>query len=760
MNQKILISLLICIIFKFQLCYSQTHDSLRNTIVKLLPPAGKYDESWLENDSTRYVMKNGKYGMLNKSFKEIVPCIYDNITVNNKSGFIELFKDGKYGLANSIGKIILECIYDEIQLYDLYIHFPDDAIHVTLNGKKGRVSHTGTVVTPIQYDGLLLINSKYIAVNKGDKYGLIDHNNNEILPSIYDKIAESAYEKYIIVYNNEDGYGIVNSTRTVILPCMYNKIEEWGVTEGLFIVQLGSSYGLIDSVNNLLLPFVYDDIQLLGSNNSINYYRVKKGDFYGVVDVNNKLIADHKYNDVKLLENGIIAIKDTGSDKWGCQNLAGKPIIHCKYDNVQNAANGWICVQIYDKWGCIDTSNKIIIPIIYSKPFHSENGLITTQTEADVTLFFDATGNQIKPKQSVGKYKEIGSFVNGVAVVTDASGNEGLINKKGELLLNCECETITEINHGVAWCIKDGKYVLIDKTGLKKVEVSLNDATDFYEGLSLVRNNNGYGFVDTAGRYKVLCIYEDGTVFMNGYASMKKDGKWGLIDKTGRVVIDFKYDNQFFYVEGLLGVKENNKCFYIDIKGNKKIAVKGGVIDLSPFQNGLAKVSDSNYYGYIDKTGKVVVPISFQYVTNFREGKAIYMESVDSKERSIDKFGLIDKSGRKITKAIYDWIAIDDSTDMTAVSHTYGCGLIGSNGEVLAPCIYEDISLSNKSSGICSAKLNGKWGYLNKQGKTIIPHKFDSGGEFSEGVAVVKYQGKWVSINTKGNILVQLGEVE
>ncbi len=424
------------------------------------------------------------------------------------------------------------------------------------------------------------------------------------------------------------------------------------MTEGLFIVQLGSYCGLIDSVNNLLLPFVYGDIKLLGGYNSINYYRVKKGDFYGVVDVDNKLIVDHKYNDVELLENGIIAIKDTGSNKWGCINLSGKLLIPCEYDYVYDVGNGWKCVEQNEKWGCIDTNNNIIMPITFSNSFNFENGFITTKTAYDTKLIFDATGNQIKPKQSASKYKEIGSFVNGVAVVTDASGNEGLINKKGELILNCECETIIEINHGVAWCIKDGKYVLIDKTGLKKVEVSLNDATDFYEGLSLVRNNNGYGFVDTAGRYKVLCIYEDGTVFMNGYASMKKDGKWGMIDKTGRVVIDFKYDNQFFYVEGLLGVKENNQCFYIDIKGNKKIAVKGGIIDLSPFQNGLAKVSDSNYYGYIDKTGKVVVPITFQYVTNFRNGKAIYMESIDSKERSIDKFGLIDKSGRKITKAI------------------------------------------------------------------------------------------------------------
>jgi hypothetical protein len=571
------------------------------------------------------VKKKDKHGLLNMSFKEIVPCIYDNITVNDKSGFIELFKDGKYGLANNRGKIILECIYDEVKLCDLYIHFPDDAIHVTLNGKKGRVSHTGIVITPIKYDRLLLINRQYIAVNIGDKYGLIDHNNNEILPSIYDEIAESAYEKYIIVYNRQDGYGIVNSAGTLILPCRYNRIEEWSVTEGLFIVQLGSSYGLIDSVNNLLLPFVYDDIQLLGSNNSVSYYKAKRGDFYGVVDVDNRLIVDHKYNDVKLLENGIIAIKDTGSNKWGCINLSGKLLNPCEYDYVYDVGNGWKCVEQNEKWGCIDTNNNIIIPITYSNSFNFENGFITLKKVDDTKLFFDNTGRKIIPRQIAGKYKDIGCFVNGVAVVTDANDYKGLINKKGELLMSCECETFADLKEGMAWCVNDGKYALIDRIGRKKIELSLNFATDFYEGLSLVQNKNGYGFIDTTGKFKVPCIYEDGNVFMNGYACMKKDGKWGMIDKTGKGVLDFKYDKQFYYSERLLGVKENNKCFYLDIYGKKKIVLKNGIIDFSPFQNGLARVSDSNKYGFIDKTGKVVIPLSYQQVTNFVKGRAVYM---------------------------------------------------------------------------------------------------------------------------------------
>lgn len=759
MNHKPLLLLFFLSFIALQ-ASSQSYDSLRNAIAKLLPPAGKYDESWLDNDSMRSVKKNDKYGLLNNSFKEIVPCIYDNIIVDDRNGFITLVKDGKYGLANSAGKIILECIYNEMQLCDTNMCFPDDAIHAKLNGKRGRVSYTGAIITPFLYDNLQLIDNHLIIVSNDNKYGVIDYNNNVIIPNIYDDVLLCNNRRYFVVYKKEDGYGIVNSAGTMVLPCRYNIINQWIFTDGLFTVQLGSNFGLIDSINNIFIPFAYDNIIMLGAYNGIAYCMAVKNNLCGLVDQSNKLIVDCNYNDVKLLKNGIVAIKDTGSNKWGCINLSGKLLIPCEYDYVYDVGNGWKCVEQNKKWGCIDTNNNIIIPITYSNSFNFENGFITTKTAYDTKLFFDNTGRKIIPEQIAGKYKDIGCFVNGVAVVTDANEYKGLINKKGELLQSCECETITNLKEGVAWCVKDGKYVLIDRTGRKKIEVSLNFATDFYEGLSLVQNNSGYGFIDTSGKFKVPCIYEDGNVFTNGYACMKKDGKWGMIDKTGKVILDFKYDEQFYYSEGLLGVKENNKCFYLDIFGKKKIVLKENIIDLDRFSNGLAMVSDSNKCGFIDKTGKLVIPLCYQRVTNFVKGRAVYMVSNDSKERSVYKFGLLDKSGKKITNAVYDRIWICGIAAIKVVLHTFGDGLIGDNGEILAPCIYEDISLSNNSSGICSAKLNGKWGYLNKQGKTIIPHKFDSGGEFSEGVAVVKYTGKWLIINTKGNTLAQIGEAD
>ncbi|MDR2027184.1 MAG: WG repeat-containing protein [Prevotellaceae bacterium] len=39
--------------------------------------------------------------------------------------------------------------------------------------------------------------------------------------------------------------------------------------------------------------------------------------------------------------------------------------------------------------------------------------------------------------------------------------------------------------------------------------------------------------------------------------------------------------------------------------------------------------------------------------------------------------------------------------------------------------------------------LNGKYGYIDKNGKEIIPLKYNNAGRSSEGLFPVKLNGKW-----------------
>jgi hypothetical protein len=59
------------------------------------------------------IRKNGRYGIVDKDKKEIIPAIYDGIQMLGPNHF-ELMYNRKYGLADINGNVIFECLYDEI----------------------------------------------------------------------------------------------------------------------------------------------------------------------------------------------------------------------------------------------------------------------------------------------------------------------------------------------------------------------------------------------------------------------------------------------------------------------------------------------------------------------------------------------------------------------------------------------------------------------------------------------------------------------
>ncbi|MCO5248407.1 MAG: WG repeat-containing protein [Chitinophagales bacterium] len=93
-----------------------------------------------------------------------------------------------------------------------------------------------------------------------------------------------------------------------------------------------------------------------------------------------------------------------------------------------------------------------------------------------------------------------------------------------------------------------------------------------------------------------------------------------MIDQTGKTIIPFKYS-------------------YTDFQS--------GVVDFKPFSEGLLRVAigemkfDGDWYGgkwgFVDKTGKEIIPLKYDWVENFKNGKA--KVGLNGRELYIDKTG-------------------------------------------------------------------------------------------------------------------------
>ena len=191
--------------------------------------------------------------------------------------------------------------------------------------------------------------------------------------------------------------------------------------------------------------------------------------------------------------------------------------------------------------------------------------------------------------------------------------------------------------------------------------------------------------------------------------------------------------------------KQNVKTGKWGFVYQKKIVIKFMYDNVDNFSSDLARVESEKVWGYIDKTGKEVIPLKFDFAANFKDDLA--------KVGLNGKFGYIDKSGKETILLKYD--EVDDFKDGLAKAKLNGKqGFVDKSGKEIIPLIYTEIGYF--TDGLSKALLDGKYGYLNKEGDEVVPFEYESLGIFSDGLAKVSSKGKYGFIDMKGKVIIPL----
>lgn len=158
----------------------------------------------------------------------------------------------------------------------------------------------------------------------------------------------------------------------------------------------------------------------------------------------------------------------------------------------------------------------------------------------------------------------------------------------------------------------------IDKAGNEIVPMKYDYALPYNEDLALVKmNEKGYGYLDINGKEVVPCVLGGACMFKNGYAeiSIQMYGDWYscIINKRGKAVIPPKYKGIMEFSEGMAAVRADRLWGFVNEKGKEVILPQ--YYEVGPFKCGLARVISrigySYTHGFIDKTGREVIPCIF-----------------------------------------------------------------------------------------------------------------------------------------------------
>ena len=224
------------------------------------------------------------------------------------------------------------------------------------------------------------------------------------------------------------------------------------------------------------------------------------------------------------------------------------------------------------------------------------------------------------------KFTHAENFSEGLAAVTDGDRG-GFIDHAGKFVFDVPLDVTLGFHEGIVGVLLRGTVTYFDRTG-KKLPI----ATEYGP-----KSNS----------------------FSEGLVPIETKGKWGFVDQTGKLVIEAKFEDAGDFSEGLAPVKVSSaettwcppdpsgsrsgftmKWGYIDKTG--ELVIPAQFESAAPFSERLAVIHNCEQAYFIDKTGKTIVSGNFRYASSFSGGLA-HIETM-----TLDGllFGYVDKTGK------------------------------------------------------------------------------------------------------------------
>ena len=343
--------------------------------------------AWYEKNALK-VKKDGKYGLIDLTGAQLLPCEYEEITaLRGIENSILIKKDGKLGLVNDTGSIIIEPSYTEIR--NLGETYKEGYITINEEGKYGVVSTTKMQLLENKYDEIKQVYlPNYFFVVEAGTLKVINSSGETILQNGFDEIKSETSKGFIFTKNNL--YGEISTSGEILIQAKYQELRE--TNDGDYIAKQNDKYGIIDSAENIQLPFNYIgltynekanlyiaedteyntliidvecNVKLTGIlsefNENKSYIKMRVNDEYKYYNFN----CEEKPNTEILSDNTIFLSKQDG--KYGFVNKKGEVIVDYIYDDAtEQNEQGYAAVKKDGLWGSVDKEGNVVVEPQYN----------------------------------------------------------------------------------------------------------------------------------------------------------------------------------------------------------------------------------------------------------------------------------------------------------------------------------------------------------------------------------------------------------
>lgn len=410
-------------------------------------------------------------------------------------------------------------------------------------------------------------------------------------------------------------------------------------------------------------------------------------------------------------------------------------------------------------WGVINSSGDTII-----EPAYAEMIVIPNKSKPVFVCTYEVNyvDGTYKTKVINDKNQEIFTGYENVSVIQN-------YNENNELWLE---ENVLKVQ-------KEGKYGLInlDGTEILACEYDSISALKGIKNSLIIKKDGKVGLANSDGSIIVPAEYSEVTAltndYQNGYIVKNAENKYGVIKSDGIIVLEAKYD-------GIKNIRDNN-MYIVKLDGKWKVLVEDGSIYLEgkvdnavSMNNGNVVIKEKNNYGILNVYSDLKIASEYQELTYIFEDKYIAKKDgkygvintnneviVELKYANIEYNKTTDYLKAQKDDGTYDYMTRDFTVKLSAGEEKVFNGFI--SVQVQGETKYYNYKLEEKTNKdvfstntLFINKQNGKYGFVNKDGKVVVEHIYEDATEQNDyGFCAVKKDGKWGAIDQYGNVVVE-----
>lgn len=679
--------------------------------------------SFFQSQTFTPFTENGKIGLKDEQGIIVIPASYEALgwsdgTFSIKGQLIGYKKNGTWGLISVRNEIVTPNNY--VSLIPARNYFIATKQSPSLRLSTGCLSIDGKELIPFNYTDLVLTESRLIAVMKDNhvfKYGLIDFDNNIVIPIQHKSITPLGSLRYA-VENFESKIAIYSESGKAMTPFAIDSISEFQFDHAR-IYQQGFT-GLIHRTGTIVAEAKYSEIQYTKELRS-----GRLPDQWFQLDETNKTIRSIQASDITSLNHNRFSLTQQGfvqlvDEKFQSVALEKFSVIYPYQDQTAIA-----CAKAC---GVIDWQGHWIVQPTFDTIKHSGDYFIAQRDYEQFLISMQGA------RISKSRYQQIHPF-NGSFFPVVKNGFWGGINLQGEESIACVYDSILDVKENLVAVKFRNQFGIIDTDENWKVTpqsnpISLINATRYFEyasGMRILKSLSGYTYYFTTNPITLFDDYleeqtstgaiwtinYDGQIIKRqephsspveeifpasqGLRGIKKDGRYGFIDDRGRLRIANRYEAIKPFSSGLAAVKIRNKWGFINTED--QIVVQPVYEEVFPFDHGFARVQQNGLSGLIDTKGKLVLPARYQRVDVLPTGRLLIMQN--------EFVGLADREGNILLQPKFESIT-DLNNGFLLVKQNNQFGVINLDGITVIPIVYDDLRY-NKNSNSYLALKKSSW---------------------------------------------------